>query len=168
VRTATNCDTKRRGPVSATYRIGMDFFTAAALTAALVLVAVAAGVVSRMRAGRKRRVTVGDVVASDVNLDALGPVATVVQFSTEFCARCPGVKRALTGAVADEAGVEYTDVDLTHRPDLAAQFRVLQTPTVLVVDPAGNVAARFAGTVPLAAVRAELDALKETRDVATV
>ncbi|MDE0546513.1 thioredoxin family protein [Microbacterium sp. C7(2022)] len=146
----------------------MDPLVAAALIAALVLIATAAGVATRVTSGRKRRVAVGDVTADDVGVHALAPVATVVQFSTEFCSRCPGVKRVLTGAFSDERGIVYTDVDLTHRPDLASRLRVLQTPTVLVVDALGRVVSRYAGTVPVESVRADIAELRKADDVALV
>jgi len=82
---------------------------------------------------------------SDIEAAELGERATLVQFSTEFCARCPQVRRMLHGYAADVAGLRHVEVDLTHRPDLSSRYRVLQTPTTFLVDGAGRVRARFHG-----------------------
>ena len=88
--------------------------------------------------------------------DALGEQATLLQFSTEMCARCPGVHRTL-GAIADaHDGVLHLDVDLTHRPDIAKHFHVLQTPTTLILDRNGVIQTRFGGTPSRGAVELEL------------
>ena len=133
---------------------------------ALVALAGALGLWSRARSGSKKRsTTTTNVEASDIGLTALGANATIVQFSTEFCARCPSVKRALPAVAAESDGVAFTDVDLTHRTDLASRYRVLQTPTVLVLDPHGAVHARYSGAVTARSISAELASMKEESHV---
>ena len=46
---------------------------------------------------------------------------------------------------ADHDGLTHVEVDLTHRPDLSARYKVLQTPTTFLVDNTGAVRARFHG-----------------------
>jgi thioredoxin-related protein len=46
---------------------------------------------------------------------------------------------------------------VTHRPELAARYRVLQTPTTLILDRDGAVRARIGGAVRRDLVIAELD-----------
>lgn len=130
--------------------------------AALVVVATAAGLLLRRRDGRARTVDSAEVVdPRRLGADALGEEATLLQFSTEMCARCPGVHRML-GEVADSRdGVRHLDVDLTHRPDIAQHFRVLQTPTTLVLDRRGVVRTRFGGTPGRAVIELELDTLQK-------
>ena len=77
--------------------------------------------------------------------ESLGEVATLLQFSTETCARCPGVHRTLAAIADSRDGVTHLDVDLTHRPDIAKHFHVLQTPTTLVLDRDGVIQTRFGG-----------------------
>lgn len=77
---------------------------------------------------------------------ALGENATLLQFSTELCTRCPGVHRTLSQIADGREGVLHLDIDLTHRPDIARHFQVLQTPTTLVLDRDGAVQTRFGGT----------------------
>lgn len=118
---------------------------AALVTAgALLLVAAIVGVVLRVLDGRRRsgghlRFDPADAAS------ALGARATLVQFSTEMCARCPQVRRMLGSIAAGHDGLAHVEVDLTHRPDLSQRYRVLQTPTTFLVDDAGVVRARFNG-----------------------
>ena len=74
-----------------------------------------------------------------------GRRATLVQFSTEMCARCPQVRRMLRTVASQENDLAHIEVDLTHRPDLSGRYRILQTPTTFVVDRTGAVRARFNG-----------------------
>ncbi|MDQ4212434.1 thioredoxin family protein [Microbacterium capsulatum] len=130
--------------------------------AALLAVTILAGVLLRRRDGR------GVAVAGDLHVDpadlptALGARATLVQFSTEFCARCPHVRRLLGHIAAERPGVVHADVDLTHRADLASRYRVLSTPTTLLVDPDGRIRSRFTGVPTRAAVLAALDGADHT------
>ena len=129
-------------------------------TLVLVLVAVGAGTLLRATSGRRRRPGVGGVRSSELAPEGLGDAATIVQFSTEFCARCPGVRRALTALADESEDVAFAEIDLTHRRELAERYRVLQTPTVLVLDAVGDPVARYAGGVTIPPVRAEIDGLR--------
>lgn len=125
--------------------------------AALVAVSVAVGLVMRARQGRARRTVDPDRVDPRlVGVERWSDEATLVQFSTEFCARCPGVHRTLAAIADDHDGVEHVEVDLTHRSDLAKHFHVLQTPTTFVIDGAGVIRTRFGGPVARATVEQEL------------
>ena len=83
--------------------------------------------------------------------------ATLIQFSTEVCAPCAATRRVLEGVASERNDVAHIDVDLTHAPELASRFHVLQTPTTLILDRAGVVRARIGGAVRLTEVNAELD-----------
>lgn len=114
--------------------------------AALLAVATVAGVAVRRRAVRIRRDVPHEVIQPErLGADGLGESATLLQFSTEMCARCPGVHRMLSSVAAGHDGVRHLDVDLTHRPDIAKHFRVLQTPTTLILDRDGAVQSRIGG-----------------------
>ena len=140
----------------------MDLTLALLVIAALVVVAVGAGVVFRCTQGRARTVDSAEIVdPRRLGADGLGEEATLLQFSTEMCARCPGVHRMLSDIADDREGVRHLDVDLTHRPDIAQHFRVLQTPTTLVLDRHGAIRTRFGGTPGRAVVELELSRLQE-------
>ncbi|MFC9917908.1 thioredoxin family protein [Agromyces binzhouensis] len=89
--------------------------------------------------------------------ESLGAEATLVQFSTEFCSRCPGTARALAELASEYRDVRHVDIDLTHRRDLADAFRVTQTPTVLVLGADGRATARVTGVPRIGDLRDELD-----------
>ena len=118
---------------------------AAALAAALLVLATVIGVTLRRRDGRRRDAGSLRFDPADASFSELGSRATLVQFSTEMCARCPQVRRMLGAIASADDGLAHIEVDLTHRPDLSSRYRVLQTPTTFLVDRAGVVRARFNG-----------------------
>lgn len=138
--------------------VAVDLWMAVCLAAALIALATVAGAaVTRLQRRTRRQDGVEIVRASEVGVDRLGERATLLQFSTEYCSRCPGMHRLLAQISDDRVGVAHREVDLTHRPDLAARFHVLQTPTLLILDERGAVRARMGGTPPRETVDRELD-----------
>jgi thiol-disulfide isomerase/thioredoxin len=138
----------------------MNGIAALGILLALVAVATVAGLLWRATTGRARTARRAETVrAADVGAspDAFGERATLLQFSTEFCAPCAATARVLDATARSVAGVAHVDVDLTDRPDLARRFSVLQTPTTLVLDGAGGVRARIGGAARPADVRSTLD-----------
>lgn len=146
----------------------MDLPVALAVTAAVLGVAGILGLVLTRTKGRARRPTAAVTVAvgSLPGLDELAPGATIVQFSTEFCASCPGTRRLLGRIVDEQDAVELVEVDLTHRADLAREFRILQTPTVFVIDADGILRTRFGGAPRREDVLAAIDAVTTERQAA--
>lgn len=131
---------------------------------ALLAVTLGVGVFARWRQSRPQHHVPNEVVDPErLGAERLGDTATLLQFSTEMCSRCPGVHRTLS-AVADERdGVLHLDVDLTHRPDIAKHFGVLQTPTTLILDGDGAIQTRFGG-IPTRHV-VELELARLTSDI---
>ncbi|MET2012260.1 thioredoxin family protein [Microbacterium chocolatum] len=124
----------------------MDIFPAIIGLIGLVAATAGLGAYLRRRPQRVRRDVSHEVVdPRRLGADALGESATLLQFSTEMCARCPGVHRMLAQTAAAHPGVLHLDVDLTHRPDIARHFHVLQTPTTLVLDRDGVIRTRLGG-----------------------
>lgn len=144
----------------------MNPLDAIGLLLALLAASTVLGLVWRARQGRVASVTGDIITAADVaSPNAFGPAATLLQFSTELCARCPGTRRLLGTMAEQRPGVVHVDVDLTHRPDLANRYAVLQTPTTLILDGAGRVRARVGGAPSRADILATLDAI--TRSLIT-
>lgn len=131
--------------LSAPYSRAMSPALALGIAAALLAFAVAIGIMMRLLDGRRRRGRDLRFNPADAGESQLGARATIVQFSTEMCTRCPQVRRMLSGYAAESDDLNHVEVDLTHRPDLSARYRVLQTPTTFVVDGSGAVRARFHG-----------------------
>lgn len=142
----------------------------------VVVLATGAGLALRQRQGRfttlagtDPRSSIGDSPASPSSapsVDALtadelgaplGERATLVQFSTEFCANCPGTRRLLTQVVAERDGIGFVEVDAAARLDLTRRLNVLATPTVLVLGPDGAIASRASGAPRKADVLAAVD-----------
>jgi len=127
--------------------------------AGLVALATALEFVLRFHQGRVRHTTGHTVItARDVpELSVLGAGATLLQFSTEVCSPCAVTRRVLGGIADDRADVTHVDLDLTHRPDLASKFNIMQTPTTFILDGGGIVRARIGGAPKPTDIRAELD-----------
>lgn len=120
---------------------------------ALVAFATALGYLWRSQQGRVR---VGNDRIVSIEGVPLGARATLLQFSTEVCSPCRATARVL-GSLADPTNsVAHVDLDVTHRPELAARYRVLQTPTTLILDRDGAIRARIGGAVRRDLVVAEL------------
>lgn len=131
--------------------------------AGVLILAMSAGLIWRALDGR-RRAGGPTVIAAPVDVRA--DRAVLLQFSTETCARCPQVRRMLGSVAAELEGVEFAEIDLTHSPEVAAQHRILTTPTTFVIRPDGTLAARFAGVprrADVEAVVAELPMTQEAR-----
>ena len=74
-----------------------------------------------------------------VDLPALGLGGpAVVQFTSATCGPCKAAAPRLAEA-AGRAGVEFTQVDVGERPDLAREYRVRTLPTIVVAGPGGRV-----------------------------
>ncbi|MEJ1156298.1 MULTISPECIES: TlpA family protein disulfide reductase [Microbacterium] len=116
------------------------------IAALLALTTAVVAVLHWMQSRPRRSIDHEVIQPQRLGADALGDVATLLQFSTEAGARCPSVHKTLADVAADHVGVRHLDIDLTHRPDIARHFQVLQTPTTLVLDRDGAVQTRFGGT----------------------
>lgn len=76
---------------------------------------------------------------------ALGDRATLVQFSSAFCAPCRATRVLLTDIAGQVEGVVAVDVDAESQLDLVRRLNIMRTPTVLVLDKAGAVVQRASG-----------------------
>ncbi|MFC4502781.1 MULTISPECIES: TlpA family protein disulfide reductase [Streptomyces] len=122
------------------------------MTGVMVCVAVLAaasafGVLHRRRSGRVRVRARDD----EKRLGAgrlggeLGERATLVQFSSAFCAPCRATRRVLGEVAGMVPGVAHIEIDAEDRLDLVRELDILKTPTVLVLDAAGRVVRRATG-----------------------
>jgi thiol-disulfide isomerase/thioredoxin len=75
----------------------------------------------------------------------LGEKATLLQFSSAFCAPCRATRRTLTEVAAVVPGVEHLEVDAEHHLELVRRLGILRTTTTLVLDAAGREVTRAAG-----------------------
>ncbi|MEW2134149.1 thioredoxin family protein [Streptomyces sp. NPDC005435] len=75
----------------------------------------------------------------------LGERATLVQFSSAFCAPCRATRRTLNEVAAMVPGVMCVDIDAEAHLSLVRALGIVRTPTVLVLDATGRVVRRAAG-----------------------
>lgn len=77
--------------------------------------------------------------------DGLGQRATLLQFSSAFCAPCRATRRVLTDVARIVPGVVHIEVDAEHHLELVRRLQVTHTPTTLVLDALGREVARAGG-----------------------
>ena len=113
----------------------------------------ALGLLWRRRDGRVR---VTDETDRSAVLAALGEQpgsrATLLQFSSAFCAPCRATRRVLADVAAAVDGVRHVEVDAESHLDLVRALGILKTPTTLVLDARGRESFRAAGQPTKAAV----------------
>jgi thiol-disulfide isomerase/thioredoxin len=117
------------------------------------VVAIVGGAALRLRSGRMRRPRSAPVIpvpesprlTSDQLGHALGERATLVQFSTAFCAPCRATRRILADVAGMTQGVAHVEIDAESRLDLVRLLGVLRTPTVLVLAADGRIVRRASG-----------------------
>jgi thiol-disulfide isomerase/thioredoxin len=77
----------------------------------------------------------------------LGERATLVQFSSAFCAPCRATRHVLTDVAGLVPGVRHVEIDAESHLDLVRRLSVTRTPTTLVLDAAGVEATRASGAL---------------------
>ena len=80
-------------------------------------------------------------------VERLGERATLLQFSSAFCAPCRATRRVLADVAAVVPGVEHVEVDAEHHLELVRRLGVLRTPTTLVLDAHGQEVTRATGAL---------------------
>ncbi|GAB3807875.1 thioredoxin family protein [Humibacter antri] len=146
----------------------MNPAAALAVIAGLVALATLAGIFWRARNGRMREAGGTSVAARSLGPDVeFGSRATVLQFSTEYCGPCRVAERLLRDVTSERDGVRYIEVDLGQRPQLATEFGVMQTPTILLLDATGGIRARIGGVPRADEVAARLDEFEEESHAVT-
>lgn len=146
----------------------MPFEVKLALFAAVAALSVAGGLIWKARTGRASLVNAGELVdlgklqatKAGARVSKFGRKATFVQFSTEVCSQCRQTARLLGEVEAKHKDVLHIEVDVTNRLDLAAHFKVLQTPTTLVLDSTGRVKSRIGGAPKPNVINTELEKLE--------
>jgi thioredoxin-like negative regulator of GroEL len=80
-------------------------------------------------------------------------------FGESECSACARMRPAVTELDAQygtRATFRYIDVSDPDSAAVVAQYRIAGSPTVIILDSAGHLTARFAGQVPKADVEAKL------------
>ena len=133
------------------------------MTGVLILVGVlvlstVAGLVHRSRNGKVREVVADDSlhgVLAELG-EAPGERATLLQFSSAFCAPCRATRRVLGEVIDLVPGVAHVEVDAEQHLELVRRLDVRKTPTTLVLDAGGREVKRASGQPRKADVLAAL------------
>ena len=103
---------------------------------------------TRVGAGTTSGETAATVLTAAGVAVPLGERATLLQFSSAFCAPCRATRRVL-GEVAELVpGVTHVEVDAEHHLDVVRSLRVLRTPTTLILDADGSRGVAGVGAAP--------------------
>lgn len=86
-----------------------------------------------------------DLLAEAVASTTPGERATLVQFSSAFCAPCRATRRVLADVAGAVPGVVHLDIDAEQHLDVVRRLDIVRTPTTIVLDASGNEVARAAG-----------------------
>jgi thiol-disulfide isomerase/thioredoxin len=86
----------------------------------------------------------------------LGDRATLLQFSSAFCAPCRATRVILADVAGRAEGVAHVEIDAESHLDLVRELGVLRTPTVFVLAADGRIVRRASGQPRKADVLAAL------------
>ena len=92
----------------------------------------------------EEQVPVSVLHGADIEHD-LGERATLLQFSSAFCAPCRVTRRVLTEVASVVPGVVHVEVDAEHHLELVRRLGVTRTPTTLILDSHGREVSRASG-----------------------
>jgi thiol-disulfide isomerase/thioredoxin len=95
-------------------------------------------------AGSVEQSGVASITGDDLG-HPLGERATLVQFSSAFCAPCRAARQVLGGIAEAVPGVTHVEVDAESHLDLVRRLDIRRTPTTLVLDASGREIRRAAG-----------------------
>lgn len=120
----------------------------AIVVAAVLALAAVAGLALRRRDGRlaaaPRPGAAQPLTGAELG-QPLGSRATLLQFSSSFCAPCRAARQLLADVAARDTGVTHVEIDVAERLDLVRRLGVRRTPTVFVLGPQGQVTRRASG-----------------------
>jgi thiol-disulfide isomerase/thioredoxin len=103
--------------------------------------------------------TAGASLLAGTSYDVMrGERATLLQFSSAFCAPCRATRRVLADVAGAVPGVTHVEIDAEAHLDLVRSLGIMRTPTTLVLDADGRELTRATGAPRPAQVLAALDA----------
>ena len=126
----------------------------------VIVLTTVGGLVHRSRDGRVRASKRSATATLTDEVRALGErpgtKATLLQFSSAFCAPCRATRRTLADVAGMVDGVAHVEVDAELHLELVRRLGILKTPTTLVLDADGVEVLRASGQPRKADVLAAL------------
>ncbi len=113
----------------------------------IVIGTLAYGIWNKARSGRiklRPNSTLVHVIREKWSV-SLGETATMVQFSSVFCATCRATRTLLEDIAQSTSGVVHLDIDAENYLDLVRELDIRSTPTTLFLNHFGVEAGRAVG-----------------------
>ncbi len=117
----------------------------------LALIAVTAIIGFGYKLGGAKAIGVApDVIELEklLGVEASASGSRIILFTAEFCSKCPQLRRSL-----QSENIDFAEVDITDRLDLASKLQINQTPTVLILDSVGKITQRLTGSIKIAQIK---------------
>ena len=114
------------------------------MAVAVLALAAAGGFAWRRRDGRLKGARERMLTMADLG-QPLGARATLLQFSSSFCAPCRAARQMLADVATRTDGVTHVEINVADRVDLVRLLDVRRTPTVFVLGPQGQITRRASG-----------------------
>ena len=121
-----------------------------------LVVALAVGLLHRARDGKLRTAATDGADLRPEFPAVYGDRATLLQFSSAFCAPCRATRRTLAEIAGMVDGVRHVEVDAEAHLELVRRLGISKTPTTLVLDGRGHEVVRASGQPRKADVLAAL------------
>lgn len=108
---------------------------------------------------RTNKAVPGHRLSAQILGEELGSRATMVQFSSAFCAPCKATHALLSQMVVPMHDVRHIHIDAESHLELVRQLDIRSTPTTIFLDKSGIEVGRAAGTPKREQVIAALNAI---------
>ena len=114
------------------------------MVAAVLVLATLAAFALRRRDGQLQGTRQQPLTVAELG-QPLGARATLLQFSSSFCAPCRAARQLLADVAARDTGVTHVEINVADRLDLVRRLDVRRTPTVFVLGPQSQITRRTSG-----------------------
>ena len=112
----------------------------------VLAISTAFGLFLHFTRGKLTKKYYNEITFDDLNIaQNQGKKATILQFKTEYCSICPGVKRQIHELIKNDDGIAFYEIDAVERIDLAKKLHVKSSPTILFFNEAGLEEGRIIG-----------------------
>lgn len=116
------------------------------LIASVITLSTAFGLFLHFTRGKLTKKYSSEISFSQLNISQTqGRKATILQFKTEYCSICPGVKRQINELIKNDDGIAFYEIDAVEKIDLAKKLHVKSSPTVLFFNEVGLEEGRIIG-----------------------
>ena len=98
-----------------------------------------------------------------LQVEELGTVGTLVQFSTAFCSSCRSNKLMLNELVKKYPGMKFKELDAESNLAAINKLNVTATPTVFLLNKTGKSVGKFSGPVKKDQAKLAVESLIQNR-----